>query len=168
MAVTLPLKARLLRPVARTLIAMERLWRAFWPGQVFVALWLAFAAFGLLAEVDWGARLVVLLIALAGAAWGVVGLVRRFRFPETADAERRLERAGGVPHRPFQALADAPISRDARGEAAWSVHVARMTEAIRRVRLGAPDFSLTRLDPWAARYGVLLLLIGGLAVGWGD
>ncbi len=168
MAATPPLKARVLRPAARALIAAERLWRDFWPGQACIAAYLAAAGFGLLADVGWPVRLLALALALAGAGWSGWRLLRRFRFPARAEAERRIERAGGLGHRPFQALADLPATTDARAAAAWAIHVRRMADSLRRVRLGAADFALTRHDPFGFRYAVLLLLIAAVAVGWSD
>ena len=56
MTVALPLKARLLRPLARVVLAAERLWRGLWPAQVFVGFYLAIVGFGLLSDAGWIVR----------------------------------------------------------------------------------------------------------------
>lgn len=165
---TLPLKARLLRPVARGLMALERIWRGLWPSQAFVAVYLALAFSGLLGDIPWYLRLVVAIIAIAGAGWGLWNLTQRFTAPTEIDAERRLEQDSGILHRPFQALADTPSGDGSADDAAWTAHLARMTKAIRTIRLGAPRIDLGANDPWALRHACLLALIGGLALGWGE
>lgn len=168
MTVALPLKARLLRPLARVVLAAERLWRGLWPAQVFVGFYLAIVGFGLLSDAGWIVRLSALTIAAVGLGWGLARLARGFAWPARTDAERRLEADSGLPHRPFAALDDAPAVDDARGAVLWSSHLERMAAAVRRVRLGLPDFSLMRFDPFAFRHGALLCLIAAVVIGWGD
>ena len=170
MTANLPLKARALRAAARLYLTSERAWRSLWPGQAFLAGYAAMAAFGILGDVHWFIRLLALSIALAGLAWGLAGFRRKFRLPAREDAERRLEQDSGLSHRPFQAVADAPIDsgESPQTAAAWRLHVARMRQVLSRLRLGFPNFSLAGRDPYAIRHGVLLLLAGGVFVGWGD
>ncbi|MGZ0187582.1 MAG: DUF4175 domain-containing protein, partial [Alphaproteobacteria bacterium] len=154
--------------MSQAMLVGERLWRGFWPGQAAFAGYFAVAALGILGEMPWYLRLIVLVAAVTGVAFGALKLIRSFRWPSRSEAERRLERDGGVAHRPFEALADAPASSDAKSAVAWSMHIDRMVRSVRNVRLGWPEVSLTRIDPWAVRHAALLLLIGGLVVGWGD
>jgi hypothetical protein len=165
---TLPLKAKLLRFAARGLIAAERLWRGLWPAQGFIAGYAALAFSGALGDAHWLIRLAMALVAIGGIGWGIWNLSRRYQQPTEAEAEQRLEQDANLPHRPFQALADTPTTETPEAEAAWAAHIARMGQAIRRVRLGAPRIGLGGRDPWALRHASLLLLVGGLALGWGE
>jgi uncharacterized protein (TIGR02302 family) len=164
----LPLKAKLLRFAARGLIAAERLWRGFWPAQGFAAGYAALAFSGALGDAHWLIRLAVALAAIGGVGWGIWNLSRRYQLPTQLEAEQRLEQDANLPHRPFQTLADTPSTETPEAEAAWAAHIARMGQAIRRVRLGAPRIGLGGRDPWALRHASLLLLVGGLALGWGE
>lgn len=170
MTANLPLKARALRAAARLFLTSELAWRSLWPSQAFVAGYAALAAFGILGDAHWIIRLIALLIALAGLGWGLAGFRRKFHLPAQEDAERRLERESGLNHRPFQAVVDAPADADSNPHtaAAWRLHVTRMRQALSRLKLGLPNFSLSGRDPYAIRHGALLLLAGGLFVGWGD
>jgi uncharacterized protein (TIGR02302 family) len=158
----------MLRMAARGLIAAERLWRGLWPAQGFLAAYAALAFSGVLGDAHWVIRLIIALIAVAGVAWGLWSLARRYALPSQSDAEQRLEQDANLPHRPFQTLADTPSADTPEAEAAWSAHIARMAKAINRVRLGTPRIGLSSRDPWALRHASLLLLIGGLALGWGE
>lgn len=165
---TLPLKAKLLRFAARGLIATERLWRGLWPAQGFVAGYVALAFSGALGDAHWLIRLAIALTAIGGIGWGILNLSRRYQLPTQSEAEQRLERDTNLPHRPFQTLTDRPSADTPGTEAIWAEHIARMRQAIGRVRLGAPRIGLGGRDPWALRHASLLLLIGGLALGWGE
>lgn len=165
---TLPLKAKLLRFAARGLIAAERLWLGLWPAQGFVAGYAALAVSGALGDAHWLIRLAIVLAAVSGVSWGIWNLSRRYQLPTQPEAEQRLEQDANLPHRPFQTLADSPSTKTPEAEAAWAAHIARMGQAICRVRLGAPQIGLGDRDPWALSHASLLLLIGGLALGWGE
>jgi uncharacterized protein (TIGR02302 family) len=87
--------------------------------------------------------------------------------PAAPDAERRLERDSGLPHRPFAVLQDRPASL--AGEAGvWALHRARAEAALAALRLRAPAPGLAARDPTALRVLALLLLVAGLVTAGGD
>ena len=75
-------------------------------------------------------------------------VARRARLGAQA-ARRRLEQASGFEHRPLQALSDrmAEGVGDEHAEALWRLHLARMAEAARRIRVGMPHPGVAARDP---------------------
>src|SRR5690606_38132373 len=103
-------------------------------------------------------------VGLAVALWR--GL-RGFRLPDLAAAARRLERDGGVQHRPLAALFDHPAGlQDAAGVSLWRAHRERLLAQLPRLRLLPPRAGLARRDPLGLRAAlVLLLVIAGVSAG---
>jgi len=118
-----PLRGHLIRKLrsARWALAWETFWAALWPTPLLVGLFVAFALFDLPQIIGgwWhGLALVIFAVLLCLCA---ATTVRRFRWPRPSEAERRLERASGLRHRPLAALADRPAGTGAEGAALWSV-----------------------------------------------
>lgn len=163
MAVT-PEIARALRwPLALTRMGMvaERLVRAFWPLWSVLALWagLWLIGYGGL-EGTWlrGARAGLAIAAVLALGHGV----RRFRTVSRSEAAARLE--ARMPGRPLSALADRPA---VGGGALWAAHQARMTEAARAARAGAPDLRVSQGDPYGLRYMAAIFLAMAVLFGSG-
>jgi uncharacterized protein (TIGR02302 family) len=81
--------------------------------------------------------------------------------PAPQDAERRLERDSGLPHRPFAVLQDNPAGL-AGEPGLWALHRARAEKALAALRLRAPVPGLPARDPAALRVLALLLLVAGV------
>ncbi|MBI3452956.1 MAG: DUF4175 family protein, partial [Rhodospirillales bacterium] len=109
----------------------EAAWPALWPALAVAGLFLIVALLDVLPELNPWAHGGV----LAGFALGfVIALVRGFgaaRWPSRSSAQRRLETANQLAHRPLAALADKPAGGDAATRALWQAHVARMAAAAR-------------------------------------
>ena len=153
--------------LARLVLLWERLWPALWPASATAGVFLALS----LMDLWWalpGWLHVVLLMAFALAL--VAALVqagRAFTWPDRFAAQRRLEGASGLVHRPLTGLVDelAGDPRDAGTRALWNAHKARLHAAVRRLRVGWPRAGLARRDPLGLRAVVGLLLVIGVAVG---
>ena len=144
---------------ARLVLWVEALTRALWRPAALLLGFFALAMFGLPGFVAGLPALVVLV--------GAVGLLvavgmRGFARPGVADAERRLERDGGIAHRPFAVLRDRPAGGVL--DAFWAAHQARAAAALGRVRLRGPSPGLAAADPYALRAAGLVLLLAGLVV----
>ncbi len=154
--------------IAKFVLVFEQMWRALlWPlvltgGFVFVSLlglWEAVPSWahsiGLLAFV---AALIALLVPLAGIRW-----------PERDEALRRLESDSGRRHRPASSYEDTPVQSDSpESQTLWRLHRERMARLARTLKPSLPSPRLDRIDPFALRILVLLLLItAGIAVGKG-
>lgn len=164
-----PLLRRLDRRRRLALAALwwEALWPALWPPLGVLGLGLVVALTGWLTLLPgtWHLGLLVLFLgALGWAAWrGFVG----FRAPGAEQAERRLERQSGLPHRPLAALADRPAAAgagDPSSLALWRAHQARAAAALRRLRVGPPRPGLAARDPRALRAALLLALVAAFTI----
>ncbi len=142
----------------------ERLWPGLWPLLAVAGLFLLVALLDLLPQLPavlHGLLLLGFALALAAAAWrGWQG----FRAPDAAAAERRLEQASGLRHRPLATLSDRPAGDDPTALALWRAHQQRAAAAIRRLKVGTPHPGLPARDPQALRLGLLLAVLAGFGI----
>lgn len=157
------------RTLARLALVWEVLWPALVPALCIVGLFLALALMDLPAHLPGWLHLVLLLVfagALIAAVWFGV---RRFALPQTAAAERRLERDSGLRHQPIAALQDTLTdTRDPATYALWREHKRRLLAQMGRLAVGWPRPGVPRRDPWGLRAVVFLLLAIGIVVGIDD
>jgi len=150
------------RAAARLVLWFEQFWPAIWPALGIAGAYACVALLDVPGLLPPWPRIVLLgavLALVAGALWR--GL-RRVRLPTDAAADRRLERASGLRHRPLAALADQPAAPSDEAVALWQVHMTRLNAQVRRLRVGRPRPGLAAQDGWALRGAVLL----GLAAAW--
>src|SRR3954454_12209916 len=99
--------------LARAALLWERVWPASWPALCVLGVFSVVALFDLLPGLPSTAHAVILaLFAVAfaaAAAWGVRA-AGRGGWPNTEAAQRRIEQASGLRHRPLRALSDRPSS----------------------------------------------------------
>lgn len=155
------------RPVLLTRGGMvaERLSRAFWPFWVVTALVLAPLFMGwqdlMSLELFWGfAVLAVLALGLTA----VRGL-RRFRWPDRAEAVARVD--ASLRGQPIAALADSQAigAGDPASQAVWQAHLDRMAAGTKDARMVEPDLKLSSRDPFGLRYIALLFFVAALLFG---
>ncbi len=152
------------RGAARLAILWERLWPRLWPPIAVAGLFLIVAFLDLPQRLPAVLHAVLLLLFLA--AFGLLAWrsFRGFAWPGRAAAERRLEQASGLAHRPLATLADRPTGEDPATLAVWRAHQARAAAQIRTLRVGAPRPGLARRDPRAFRAALGLGLIATLVM----
>lgn len=156
------------RALARAAILFERVWPVLWPPLAVIGVFLWLALLDIPRRLPPFVHLGLLLLT-GGLALGLlVRGLRGVRVPDDAQADRRLERASGLRHRPLSVLSDRPASEDAAGSALWAAHVARAAGQIRRLRIGVPRPGLARRDPRAFRAGLILALIAALVIAGPD
>jgi uncharacterized protein (TIGR02302 family) len=160
------------RTVARLAILFERIWPALWPPLGVTGLFVLVALLDLprLLPPWWHVGLLA-LTALLVAALLIRGL-RRIVAPDDAAADRRLELASGLAHRPLGVLTDRP-ARGAAGPdtasiALWQAHLQRAMRSIRRLRVGLPRPGLARRDPHALRAALVIALLAALVIAGDD
>jgi uncharacterized protein (TIGR02302 family) len=160
------------RALARFAIIFERIWPALWPAAGVAGLFICIALLDLPRLLPPWAH--IGLLAVTGIL--IVGLlVRGFRgigAPDDIAADRRLEVASGLSHRPLAVLTDRP-SRGSHGPdtaavALWQAHVARAVRQVHRLRIGVPRPGLARRDPRALRAALLVALVAALAIAGED
>jgi uncharacterized protein (TIGR02302 family) len=163
-----PFAARLRRRrlAARAALGFERLWPALWPPLGVLGAYLCAALLDLPPMLPAALQAVVLVAVLATAGWLLVRGLRHLRMPSEAEADRRLERASGLRHRPLAALVDQPALPGAEG--LWRAHVARAAAQIGRLRVGLPRPGLAAIDRRALRGGLIVALAATLVVAGGE
>ena len=133
--------------------------QALWPLNTVLLVGYAALAFGLpsLLPLDyaWFALLAFIAAILAALWFGA----RQFQRPTTADALERLD--AGLSGQPLAALRDdqAIGADDPASVAVWQAHLARMARRLAGLRAAKPDLRLSSADPFALRYGALLLAV---------
>lgn len=143
----------------------EQVLRAFWPLMSGLLLVLAALMLGLHEilplEAFWGVGILALLALLVALIHGL----RRFHWPDRAEALARLDAT--LPGRPIAALLDdqAIGAQDAASVAVWQAHRQRMAARAATARAVAPDMRLAQRDPFALRYLALLVFVVALAFG---
>lgn len=147
----------------------ERIWPAMWPAVAILGIFVALALMEAPEAFGGWPHLALLALAAIALALGLRRGFRRFRAPTGEEARRRLETESSLQHRPLTVLEDRLSPTVDRGsQALWQVHVRRMREAIRRIRVGWPRPGLGRHDIYAVRAVVFLALIIGLSVAGRD
>ncbi len=154
--------------LARAVLFWERAWIAVWPAVGIAGLFLAIALFDVLPLLPGWLHLAILAAFAAAFLWTLGHAVSRFRSPRGAEAQRRLELASALPHRPLTAVNDrlAAGGADPYAAALWQLHQRRMAEAIRRLRVGVPRPGLAKRDPIALRAALVLVLTVAVVTGW--
>ena len=163
-ATVVPLLNRLRRwrVLARLVLGFERIWPAIWPPLGVVGVFATFALLDVPRRLP-GTLHLAILVAASVLTLGLLGRgLWRLRWPDRAAADRRLEQATGLRHRPLATIAD----RAAIGGAnpLWAAHIARAAGQISRLRVGIPRPGLAARDPIALRAAVLLGLFAGLII----
>ena len=126
------------RTLARLALLFERVWPALWPPLGVAGVFLCAALLDLPRLLP--PMLHLALLAATGVAI-VVLLVRGWKglaAPDDAAADRRLEVASGLRHRPLSVLTDRPAGHDPAADPLWRAHVERAIRQVRRLRVGLP------------------------------
>ena len=152
------------RVLARLALAWEAIWPAIWPGLGVLGLYLTIALLGLPLLLPGWARLALAAGFAAALAFALHRGLRGLRWPGEAPADRRLEQASGLLHRPLAALADRPAASDPVALAVWQVHRDRALASVTRLRVGLPRPGLARRDPIALRAALGLSLLAALVI----
>lgn len=169
-----PLTGRIL--LTRCALLAERLWERLWPAVTLALVFLGLAFLDILPRLAGWLHL-GLLVALGAATLAALVLAfRRFPWPSHAEARTALETRGApgdhrLPyHRPLTALEDHPARppSDSLGAGLWAAHRARMLAAARRLAVPFPAPRMAARDPMGVRAVGVLLVVVGLAIGWGD
>jgi len=150
------------RAAARLVLWFEQFWPAIWPALGILGAYSCLALLDVPGFLPPWPRVVLLGAALALAAGALWRGLRRVQVPSNAAADRRLERASGLRHRPLAALADRPAAPSDEAAALWQVHMTRLGAQVGRLRVGRPRPGLAAQDGWALRGAVLV----GLGAAW--
>lgn len=152
------------RRLARLALWWEAAWPSLWPALGVIGLFLVAALSGLLPLLP----PVLHALILAGFALALANALRTaFRglsAPAAQAADRRLEQASALSHRPLTTLTDRPTGEDPAALALWQAHRARAAAALGRLRVGTPRPGLARRDRRALRAGLLVALCAAFVI----
>ena len=149
-------------------LLFEQLWPRAWIVLGLAGLFIGASLAGLWPRLpELPHKIVLGLFGLAFA--GALVALARVRWPSREQAIRRVEAISGIRHRPASSYEDTLTlgTGDARTEALWRVHRARLAAMLQKLRVGHPSPRTDRYDPFALR-GLLLLGVFVLLVAVGD
>lgn len=155
------------RAVRLTLLGLwaERVVQAFWPLFTVLMVVLAIFLFGIdgyLPIEGWWLAVLAGVIATGTAIWRGV---RQFSAPTLVEARDRVDQR--LPGRPLAAINDSMAlgQADEASRQMWEAHQRRMAERAAKAERVAPDFRISRRDPYALRHLATLALVAGLLFG---
>jgi len=151
-------------------LTWERLWPCLWPVVGVTAVFISLALFDWLPMLPFWAHSLALIGFAMAFGFMVRGAIIGFKAVDEKTAQHRLEQDSGLKHRPLTALHDrlAGGLKGADTEGLWQVHLRRMAERARRLKVLLPSPGLARRDPYGLRAVALLLLVIAAAAGGGD
>jgi uncharacterized protein (TIGR02302 family) len=151
--------AQIKAPLRWTLAGLwlQAILQALWPLNTVMLAGYAALAFGLpnLLPLDYAwFALLAFIAAIVAAMWFAA---QQFQRPTGTDALARLD--AGLSGQPLAALRDdqAIGADDPASVAVWQAHLARMARKLAGLRAAKPDLRLSSADPFALRYGALLI-----------
>jgi uncharacterized protein (TIGR02302 family) len=156
------------RAQARAAILFERVWPAIWPALGVAGLFLVVALLDIPRRLPAWGHLLLLAVTLLLFGFLLARGLSRVRRPDDAAADRRLESASGLRHRPLSVLTDQPAHADPEGQALWHAHVRRALGQIGRLRVGRPSPGLARIDRRALRGGLIVALVAAFVIAGPD
>lgn len=146
------------RFLALSSMVLERALIAALPLLSVIALYLVLSWMGVLRQIPDMAKIGAGVVFIVLAILALLPL-RRFRMPDRAEAEHRLESLSGLPHQAISVQSEAPVSTDPYSIALWHKHQERMAKKINVIEAGLPAADIARHDPFAFRAAVILALI---------
>ena len=165
---SLPRRLAIRRAAARAVLLVEQFWPAFWPPLGVAGLFVCLALLDLPGRLAPGLH-TMLLVGFAAAILALlVRGIRAIVLPDDTAADRRLERASGLAHRPIAALTDRPAGDDPVAAALWQAHLRRGARQMRHLRIGLPRPGLAAIDPRALRAGLAVGLLACLGIAGRD
>lgn len=160
------------RALARLAILFERVWPALWPAFGVAGLFICAALLDLPHMLPPWAHIGLLAVVFVVIAALLYRGLRGIASPDDKAADRRLEVASGLSHRPLAVLTDRPSRGQAAPDAVaitiWQAHVTRAVRQVRRLRIGLPRPGLARRDPLALRAALLVALVACFGIAGAD
>lgn len=156
------------RRAAQAALWFEQLWPAVWPAIGVLGFYACLALVDVPSWLPPWPRIALLVAALLAAGFLLWRGLARIVRPNSALADRRLERDSGLRHRPLATIGDLPAAATPEQEILWREHIARLRTQISRLRVGKPRPGLAKRDGWALRGALLVALVAALGIAGGD
>ncbi|WP_376099631.1 DUF4175 family protein [Roseomonas sp. CCTCC AB2023176] len=157
-----------LRRRARLALLWEGLWPLAWPVLGVLGLFLVAALSGVFLILPPVVHAAILAFFVTGLGLALLRAWRGIAMPRDDAADRRLEQASGLPHRPLTTIADRPTGNDPASLALWKVHQDREAARIRALRVGTPRPRLPSRDPRALRHALVVALLAAFVAAGGE
>ena len=146
----------------------ERIWEALlWP-------FLVVALFLVMSLVELWSLMLPLLHRVVLGVFGIGLLVSflplvRIKVPTRLEALRRLEKHANIKHRPATSYEDRLGATPPKETVAvWAVHRERLSRLIAKLKPSWPAPRTDRMDPYALRAAILLVLVAAVLAAGGD
>ena len=157
----LPPRLRRLRRGARVALWLERATVALWPALGILGGFVCLALLGVPQSFPGLLHAGLLLAIGGGLGWAVWRARAGLVWPGQESADRRLERAAGLPHRPLAVLSDRAA---ATGGELWLQHQRRALRQVGRLRMVWPKPALAARDPRGLRALLALGLVTAVVI----
>ncbi len=155
--------------LARLVIFLERLWPALLPLLGVISVFALVTLFDLWQFIPGPVHYLLLGLFACILIFLMVRDLADLEWPGRLQALARLEADSQLPHAPLQALEDVPFTPEDRDHPLWMAHQQRMGRLVTQVSLDKGHAAGTEeRDPYALRYGVILLFAFAFFVAWGD
>ncbi len=149
--------------LSRALAWLDSAVPATWPVVFVLAVFLIASLFGLWSGLPGWLHVLALVAFVAVFLRMLWKAAHGFSIPTNDTAIRRLERTGGVPHRPLTALLDKPAALIDSARETWRLHRKRMMEQALKLRLVSHKNVFSKCDPLWLRIPLALLLVTGFS-----
>ncbi|WP_018183330.1 TIGR02302 family protein [Kaistia granuli] len=145
---------------ARLVLLWEVLWPRLVPLLCLVGVFLILSWFGLWPRLADPLRHGILALFAIGYGWLILR-VTRLPMPTQDEALARVARESAMEHRPATAFGDrlSQPTDDPLTHSLWRAHRLRLLRTLDRLAAGFPSPGMNRVDPYALRFLVPLLLI---------
>ncbi len=140
-------------------LLIEAVWPALWPPLGMVGVFLCAALLDLPQRLPFWQHLALLAGTGVAVLLVLIRNLSRVRLPQSGDADRRLEAASGLSHRPLAVLSQRTVWTDRATAALWDAHRARALAQLAHLKAGIPRPGLARRDPRALRAAIILALV---------
>ncbi len=158
-------RLRRLRRLAWLSLAWEYAALVFWRIDCWIGFFTALWLFQIPALAGNAGNRVALVVFFAGLIFLLRHDLHRFRWPTRRAADRRLEEASGLTHRPLTNIEDELANPDrSLTRQIWDTGKSGALALVSYLKIPGPRPVLTGHDPAALRFLVVLLLIAGFAV----
>ncbi len=156
--------------LARASLTWERLWPALWPAVALAGVFSIAALLDIFSYLPIWLHATIVVAVLVGLLAALQKAFTRLPHIKDIQAQHHIEQASNLHHRPLAALDDslAAGGDNPQARALWWAHQARMAAETSQLKLGMPQASLAKRDPWGMRAGIALMLIIGVVAAGND
>lgn len=153
--------------LAHLIVIAENILRIFARPLMLAAVFLAVSWFGFLPTLYPWMHLVALAVFILLFAQALGRARQQWKPVPFSAAKRRVEEASGLLHRPLDVLEDRPIINNEDQLRLWQMHADKARQQVKFLHWPKWKLSFADKDPYAVRYGLLIIVVVSLLFGWG-